>query len=273
MGGGGAVSERTIDVDGVEVFCRELGGEGTPTVFVHGNPTHSEDWLPFLERMRGPAIALDLPGFGRSGRPRDFDYTMHGYAGFLERFLDATGLQDYKLVVHDWGALGLIPAQRHPIRVRLLVVINSVPLLEGYRWHWVARLWRRRVVGELVNATSTRRGIEVTLRQATTRGRMPDEFVDMVWRHLDAGTKRAVLKLYRSADPPVLAAAGRGLSELKAPALVVWGERDPYLPAAFGRLYAEALPGAQLWGVPDAGHWPWIDRPEVVDRVVAFLND
>jgi hypothetical protein len=51
------VEEAELRVDGVRVFYRRVPGEGTPTVYCHGNPTHGEDWLPFLERG-GPAIAI-----------------------------------------------------------------------------------------------------------------------------------------------------------------------------------------------------------------------
>ena len=54
------------------------------------------------------------------------------------------------------------------------------------------------------------------------------------------------------------------------PALVVWGMQDPYIPARFGRAYASALPHAELLELPDAGHWPWLDRPDVVDRLVGL---
>ena len=47
------IEETTVDVGGVRTFLRRTGGEGPPTVFVHGNPTHSEDWMPFLERIDG----------------------------------------------------------------------------------------------------------------------------------------------------------------------------------------------------------------------------
>jgi pimeloyl-ACP methyl ester carboxylesterase len=57
------------------------------------------------------------------------------------------------------------------------------------------------------------------------------------------------------------------------PALVVWGLRDPYLPARFGRAYAEALPDAELIELEDAGHWPWLDRADVIERVIAFVTD
>jgi len=268
--------ERTVEVDGVRVFHRRTAGNGPPTIFVHGNPTHSEDWLPFLHRLDGPAIALDLPGWGRSDRPSPghFDGSMHGLAALVERFLDAVGVGEYGLVVHDWGGLALIPAQRSPERVRRLVVINAVPLLPGYRWHWLARyFWRRPVLGELFLATTTRPGIALILRQATAdRAAMPDEFVDMIWSRFDRGTKRAILQLYRSAPSDALAAAGARLGELECPALVVWGSRDPYLPPEFGRAYGDRLPNAELVEVPDAGHWPWVERPGLVARIVEFLE-
>ena len=269
------VEETTLVVDGTNVFCRRVDGDGTPTVFVHGNPTNSEDWLPFL-RADGPAIALDLPGWGRSDRPdpERFDYTMDGLADFHARCLEQLGVGRHNLVVHDWGALALIAAQRRPELVERLIVINAVPLLPGYRWHWVAQIWRRRGLGEALNATQTRPAMALLLRQARgDRSAMPPEFVDMIWRHWDRGTSKAVLRLYRDADPDRLAAAGRDLARLDCPALVVWGERDPYLQPRFGRLYAERLPNARYEGLPGAGHWPWIDRPGLVERVLAFLAE
>ena len=70
----------------------------------------------------------------------------------------------------------------------------------------------------------------------------------------------------------MLAAAGARLGELEMPALVVWGAQDPYIPVSFGRAYAEVLPNAELVELPHAGHIPWLDRPDVIDRVVDFLG-
>src|SRR6476469_6624506 len=127
-----AIEEAELAVDGVRVFYRRVAGEGTPVVYCHGNPTHGEDWLPFLQRG-GPALAIDMPGWGRSARPAHFDYSMHGLSAFLERCLEELGVGRRKLVVHDWGALALIGAQRRPELVERLVVIDAVPLLPGYR--------------------------------------------------------------------------------------------------------------------------------------------
>ncbi len=260
-----AIEECELVVDGVRVFYRRAPGEGTPVVYCHGNPSHSEEWVPFMERCEAPSIAIDMPGWGRSDRPERFDYSMSGLSAFHERCLDRLGLGSRKLVVHDWGSLALIGAQRRPDLVEKLVVINGVPLLPGYRWHWIARLWRRRPVGEILNRTMTRASLALLLRQARGdhRSPMPDDFVDRIWDHWDAGTQRALLQLYRHADPPRLAAAGANLDKLACPSLVLWGDRDIYLPAKFGPAYADALPNADFELIEGAGHWPWIDDPSV----------
>jgi pimeloyl-ACP methyl ester carboxylesterase len=266
-----AIEEQTAEVAGVPTFWRTTPADGPPTLFLHGNPTSSEDWMPFLERVGG--VAPDLPGFGRSGKRGDFDYSIGGYERFLRAFVEHLGLPRFSLLVHDWGAVGLALAQAMPHRIERLVVVNAVPFMPGYEWHPVARLWRRRIVGELVMGSATRRGTRAIAR----RGRpwwlaMPEELVDPMWRHFDPGTQRAILRLYRSGDPEVLAGAGRRLGELTAPALVVWGGRDPFLPAVWGERYAERLPHAELRAVPDAGHWPWLDRPGLVEDVCNFLG-
>jgi pimeloyl-ACP methyl ester carboxylesterase len=101
---------------------------------------------------------------------------------------------------------------------------------------------------------------------------MPDELVDRVYEHFDHGTQRAILKLYRSAPPDRLAAAQSRLTDIGAPALVLWGEPDEYLPTEFAHRYADALAGdARVEVVDGAGHWPWIGRPDVVGTVTSFL--
>src|SRR4051794_3636722 len=140
--------ELSDEVAGVTVTWRESEPRtGAPPLYVHGVPSDGDDWLPFLERTGG--YAPDLPGFGRSGKPADFDYTIEGYTTFLEAFLDHVGVDRFSLVVHDWGAAALPLAERTPGRVERLVIVNAVPLLPGYRWHTIARIWRTPVAGEL----------------------------------------------------------------------------------------------------------------------------
>jgi pimeloyl-ACP methyl ester carboxylesterase len=271
-----AIETGTVMVDGVSTFFRRIPGDGVPTLFVHGNPTHSGDWVPFLEAMAGPAVAFDLPGWGLSDRPSPagFDYSMEGLARFVTRFLQRMAIDDYALVVHDWGSVALIAAQEEPDRLRRLLIVNAVPLLPGYRWHRTARVWRTRGLGELSRFLAARWLVDLGLRESRRGWRRHDPaVVDLVCRHLrDRRTVTAILRLYRSGDPDRLAAAGEHLSTITAPSLVLWGMRDRYLPGRFATAYAERLPRAELVEAPEGGHWPWIDQPELVERMIGFLE-
>ncbi len=262
------ISEHTGTLDDQPTFWLQAPSAGVPVLYLHGVPTSSEDWRPFLARTGG--IAPDLPGFGRAGKRGDLPYTMEFYDAWLERFLDQQGIDRFSLLVHDWGAVGLLTAQRLVDRVDRVVVINAVPLLPGYRWHWIARLWRTRLLGEAAMGTLSRPVLRTLLRLSFA-GKVPRQFVDDVVRFLDGGTQRSILKLYRSGPPAALAAAGSGLGVLAGKALVVWGEHDPYIPPRFADAYGAVL-DAEVLHLPDAGHWPWHDRPDVIETVARFLR-
>ena len=267
------ITEKRAEVAGLEIHWREAAGPAgrPPVLYVHGVPTASWEWDAFLERTGG--AAPDLPGFGESAKPADFDYSIGGYDRFIEAFCDSLGLDRLSLVVHDWGGVGLAFAQRFPERIERLVLFACVPLLPGYRWHRFARIWRTPVLGELFMGFSSKWAFRrLTANATTTPGPLPDWFVDRVWGDNDHGTQRAILKLYRSAPEEVLARAGDRLGDIRCPALILWPTRDPYLPAEFGRSYADALGGDAELDLVEAGHWSWLDRPELVDEVATFLN-
>lgn len=240
-------------------------------MYVHGVPNASDMWLPFLELTGG--VAPDLPGFGESGKPAHFDYSIAGYDAFLEDFLELVGIDSFKLVVHDWGVVALALAQRMPERVERVVIINGVPLLPGYSWPRIARAWRTPVLGEILMGSQTKPVLRFFSRKANaTEGPLPDAVIDEILEHFDHGTQRAILKLYRSAGPDVLAAAGAHLDYLRCPTLIVWGERDPYVPAEFAAAYGGGVGGScEIIRSTRAGHWPWLDEPELIGRVAAFL--
>jgi len=249
------------ELDGLPVTWRSAPGDDPPVLYLHGVPDAGDLWDPFLARTGG--VAPDLPGFGASAKRGDLDYSIAGYATWLQRFCAHAGLDRVRLVMHDWGAVGLVFAQHAPERVARIVAIDAVPLLPGYRWHPIARAWRVPVLGEIAMGLAIRPVVQRIL---------PAGRADPVLAAFDPGTQRAILRLYRASPPGVLAAAGADLRSVDAPALVLHGARDRYIPARFADGLAAALGDARVEHVPGAGHWPWLDRPELVERIQGYIN-
>lgn len=242
-------------------------GHGTPTLLLHGNPDSSEIWhgiLPALSK-RHRCIAPDLPGFGRSTAPADFDYSLEGMAAFVDDLVTALGIDEpVNLVVHDIGGpFGLAWAVRHPAKVGRVAITNTV-FSSDYRWHLFGRLWRTPVVGELVQALTTRRGFRRELRRASRK--LTRTQIDRTYDLITPSVKRMMLRWYRATDPRNFAGwedTLRRVLSLK-PSLVLWGDHDPYID----RRFAASFGAGDVLHFPEAGHWLPAEEPE---RVAAEL--
>jgi pimeloyl-ACP methyl ester carboxylesterase len=264
------VERHSDEIDGEPVSWLTAGEESpVTTVYLHGVPDNSITWAPFLERTGG--VAPDLPGFGGSVKAVTFPYSIAGFDGFIERFLDWRGIDRINLVMHDWGAAGLSFAKRSGPRVERVVLIDPLVFFEGYPWPRLVRIWRTPILGELWMGSLTPRLLRRVLRDSAGT-QLPERELRRIYASLDFGTQRAILKLCRSATPGTLRAAASGLEQIEAPALIAWGELDPLNAPGAAVRYAEALGGqCEIVMLEDAGHWPWLTRPELIERVADFL--
>ena len=269
---------RQVIANGLRSPLREVGPPDDPeaVVFVHGNPGSSEDWTDLLGALGGStrAVAVDMPGFGQADKPSSFDYTVAGYARHLAALLDVLGVGRAHLVLHDFGGpWGLQWAAEHAEAFASAVLINT-GVLPGYRWHYLARVWRTPLLGEAAMATTTRAGTGLLLRHGNPRG-LPEPALDRMHRDFDRATRRAVLRLYRAESHPdrLARAQSDALRPLDRPALVVWGRHDPYLPVTLAARQRDAFPRAEVHVLDGSGHWPFLDDPEGTRAlVVPFLR-
>jgi pimeloyl-ACP methyl ester carboxylesterase len=263
----------SIEIDGIKTIVRECGSSdsGEAVVMLHGNPGSSEDYSSLLPVVGNivRALAPDMPGFGKAGRPREFEYSVDGYSAFLDKLLDALSVKRVHFILHDFGGpWGLNWAAANPDRVASLVLLN-IGLLPGYKWHKFARIWRTPILGEIFQLTTTRTVFRWVLNSENPKP-FPAVFVDRMYDDMDWGMKRAVLKLYRATDDPGALADETAaiLKPKNIPALVIWGEKDSFLPVRYADMQKQFF-DATVHLLPAVGHWPMIDEPELVEKLVS----
>jgi haloalkane dehalogenase len=253
-------------------------GEGSPIVFLHGNPTSSYLWrdvIPALEG-RGRIIAPDLIGMGDSEKLGPDDpgrYTFSRHRDFLDRLLDTLGVaENVTFVVHDWGsALGFDWAHRHPGSVRGIAYMEAIvaPLKSWRQWPERAReLFQgfRSDRGEQLILTDNLFVEQVLLGTGTLRDLTEEEKAEYRRPYLNEGDDRL----------PVLAWPRQLPIEGEPPAIVgMVEEYGQWLATAEGlpKLFVNAEPGAILADAQREFCRSWPDQTEITVAGSHFVQE
>ena len=266
---------RRVAVAGFETSLIERGPRDSQEVvlFMHGNPGSSLDFIGLLRAVpKGTrVVAVDILGFGEADKPYDFPYDLAASRPLMDRLTRDLGVRRMHLVGHDVGSVvGVDWAARHPRRLGSAVLIAG-GIMIGYTDHHFARIWKTPELGEESMRGVDREGF-VSMIQAHNPRPLPREFVDRNYDYFDRGTRCAILKLYRAM--PNLTELGRehaaALRPHDKPALVIWGDRDPFLPQTLAESNREGFPHADVHIFENSGHWPFVDTEA---RTVELMRD
>jgi len=275
-------------VDGVDIAFIDSGpppggAAGPPVVLLHGLSSSMGFWeyqVPELAREHR-VLAVDLPGFGASGRP-DAPYTPPWYAAMVTGWMDHLGLDRAVLVGHSMGGqIALTVALDQPERVERLVLSApaGIETFGAGAAAWMKDWWTE---DRALHATEAelRATFETLVFNRSDAGteRLLEERVRMTGTEAFRGTSVAVSRsIAGMLDHPV---ASR-LPSVAAPTLIVYGSNDRMIPnpvftggrtARIARKGADAIPGSRLVMVPGAGHTVHHDAPRAFnDAVSSFL--
>jgi len=131
------LSFKTAKIDGLDVFYREAGDKNKPTILLlHGFPSSSHMFRYLIDDLSADyhLIAPDYPGFGQSSSPSvsTYNYSFDNLAQTINRFIDALGLEEFTLYVHDYGGpVGFRIATQRPGLIQALIVQNANAYNEG----------------------------------------------------------------------------------------------------------------------------------------------
>lgn len=272
------VRSSRMTIDGVSTRVVQAGPRAAAqaVLFVHGNPGSSRDFDRFVAETGrfARAVAVDMPGYGHASDRPGGPYTTAGASHFIESLTERLGIRRVYLVAHDFGGIwGLEWAARHPARLASAVLIDTGVLI-GYVGHPLALVWHTPGAGEAQVLATTRASFRAALDANNPRP-LPDRFVNRMYDDYDRGTRCAMLHYYRDISSPD--ALGRRqaavLRRRIRPALVVWGAQDPYVPARYAETQKQAFPAAEIHVLQGDGHWPFVDQPQRVLRlVIPFLR-
>lgn len=236
---------KSMNIDGLDIFYREAGPKGAPTIILlHGFPTSSYMFRNLIPELsdRYHIIAPDYPGFGYSSMPTvdEYDYTFDNLSLIVENLINALGLEKYSLYLQDYGApVGFRIAVKNPHKVQALIIQNGNAYDEGLRDFWmpIKEYWKDRTP---FNAQPLKGflTLEATKWQFTHGVRNIESISPDNWDHVQPlldrpGNEEIQLQLFYSygSNPPLYPSWQEYLRKYQPQTLIVWGKNDQIFPA------------------------------------------
>jgi len=264
------IGEYELELHGHRVRYLQAG-EGPVIALIHGITSTADTWLPAMAGLcrDHTVIAPDLLGHGASAKPRG-DYSLGAYASGVRDLLAALGHDRVTIVGHSLGGgIALQFAYQFPERTERLVLVSSGGL--GREVSIVLRAaalpgaelvlpflvpgWLERAMDGLGWV-----GKRLGLRPSQDAGELVRGFLSLG----EAEARAAFLHTLRAViEPGGQRVSGHDRLYLAAdlPTLIVWGARDPIIPAEHGNAAHVAMPGSRLEIFERAGHFPHMDDP------------
>ncbi len=255
-----------LDLDGYQVHYRDEGS-GAVLLLLHGTASNLHTWREWTDTLktRYRIIRVDLPGFGLSGPTKERDYSMAAYSRFLDRFLDALHIDSCAIAGNSLGGqIAWNYALDQPRRVRRLVLIDASGLPAQGSPSLGFRLARTPILSKLMLRISPKPLFRKSLEEVYGE---PDLVTDSLVNSyftsmLREGNRQAFID---RANTPFIDRSDE-LAQIAVPTLILWGERDRWIPLEHGYNFERKIPDAELMVYPGVGHVPHEEVPLISAR-------
>ena len=258
----------TVAANGLEL-AYERAGEGPPLVLVHGVLCDSRAWRPQLAGLAGEltVVAWDEPGAGRSSEPEE-PFGLADYADALAGLIESLGLGRAAVGGMSWG--GIVVQELYRRRPELVAGLILAGTYAGWAGSLPADACAARLASCLKQSTMPAEEVVEKWMPSLLSARAPDEVINELASMLSdfrpAGFRLAV-RAAAAADTRDL------LGRIERPTLLLWGEHDARSPVAVGERMRDAIPGARLSVIADAGHVSNLEQPaRFNDEVLEFCR-
>jgi len=249
-------------------------GTGKPLVMVHGTPFSSVVWRRIAPHLAGRQVFyFDLLGYGRSEMRAGQDVSLAVQNKVLTALLDHWNLTFPEVVAHDFGGCtALRTCLLDGREFESLTLIDPValspwgsPFVRHVREHEAAFAGLPEYIHEAI--------VPAYIAGAAFRPLSENDMQRYVDPWLGTEGQAAFYRQIAQMDQRYTDEIESRLGELRCPVLILWGERDNWIPPERGRELASRIPGAILRYVPEAGHLVQEDAPEaIVAALLGFLK-
>ena len=239
-------------------------------VLVHGlGAGASRDWEMILPSLaeKYHVLAFDLPGFGRSDGGNKL-YSPENYVAFMKSLINRLAKVPIHLIGHSMGgAISLRYAASHPDDVDRLVLIDASGILHrhAYSRHLV-QTGIRKIPSFHPLQEGRLRQFAGTILERISGKPIPDDLI-----LYSALTREKILQ----GDPAKIAAFSLAvddispiISNVRTPALIIWGEKDDIAPVRTGKMLAALIPDSELRILGGIGHSPIKESPDQVKELI-----
>ena len=231
-------------------------GQGPVLILVHGLGSSSEVWrdaLPHLSRAYR-VIALDLPGYGKSDKPR-IEYSIEYYVAALNAFIGSLGAGKVTLVGNSMGGwIAALTAADNPQSVSHLILVDSAGL--------------RSDTPPSVNLNPATQAEYQTLLDTffDDTSLVSEAMVVEQWKYRKSiqRTVQSTLESLKTKGPPL----DKRLKDIQTPTLIIWGRQDTVIPLVTANRFASGIRNAKLVIIHNAGHLPHVEKPREFSRAV-----
>lgn len=275
----------TALLHGRELAYREAGdGEGKPTLlFIHGMAGSSVTWRELIPRLEPHfhILAPDLPGHGESSLEFD-DYSLGAMASALRDLLVVKGISRCTVVGQSLGGgVAMQFVYQYPEFCERIVLIGSGGL--GREVSWILRVLAVPGAELLLSAAAAPWFVvagNAVRRLLGSKGIRAAAMAES-WAAYESlsrsGHRRTFFKTLRSVVDnrgQAVSATNRLRLAGQLPFQLIWGDRDPIIPVSHGLATHEAMPGSRLAVVEGSGHYPHVEDPAAVERIIVeFMTD
>ena len=236
-----------VEIQGLDInYIQE--GQGQDVLLLHGWGGSIETMIPIVNSLKNSfkVTAVDLPGFGESSTP-DEVIDSYGYAEIIKEFIDSTGLEKIILFGHSHGGrISIILSSIYGDLFDKVVLIDSAGIIPKRTANYYIKVYTFKLLKKIYLAFTPKNKRQEVLERFYRKHGSAD------YRDADGIMRKIMVKVVNDN-------LRHHLKDIKAPVLLIWGEKDDATPLYMARIMEKEIPDAGLVIVEGAGHYSYVD--------------